>query len=489
MKSSIALFLDEGIKNLIKAVEDFARHPERFAGFVKQIGTVTNQLALELIGETLTSRDDMIRESAKRLEQWYVVKRDKKQLVTSLGTVRYKKTLFKNRFTGERKYLVDEILGLDPHERMSEDAVERMLREAVQTSYRKAGEETCVSEEFVSKQTVKGYVHKLMFPEKKVPCEKKTVDYLYIDADEDHIPLQFMDKKGDLQVDERGYKNNCVLGKLVYVYEGIEKEAPKSKRNKLIGRYYFSGVYDGKMNAALWEEVETYLASHYNLEKVKKIYLNADGGNWIKGGKSRISGLVTVLDEFHLSKYILKMTGHMLGSAGEAADELRRLIRKGTKEEFSAYVGELAAYAVTESGRKRIMESGGFILNNWTAARIRLTNRKEVKGCSAEGHVSHVLSARMSSRPMGWSRKGADKMCRLRAYYLNGGDMLDLVRYQKHVLPKAAGAEKDCILSVSEIVHSEKNRNGELGKYADAMRATLSISTKEKLYFRSRILV
>jgi hypothetical protein len=30
-------------------------------------------------------------------------------------------------------------------------------------------------------------------------------------------------------------------------------------------------------------------------------------------------------------------------------------------------------------------------------------------------------------------------MCQLRAYYLNGGDMLELVRYQAKELPKAAG--------------------------------------------------
>jgi hypothetical protein len=34
---------------------------------------------------------------------------------------------------------------------------------------------------------------------------------------------------------------------------------------------------------------------------------------------------------------------------------------------------------------------------------------------------------------MGWSRQGAGKMAELRAYYYNGGDMLELGRYQKKV--------------------------------------------------------
>lgn len=58
-------------------------------------------------------------------------------------------------------------------------------------------------------------------------------------------------------------------------------------------------------------------------------------------------------------------------------------------------------------------------------------HKEGVIGSSTEGHVSHILSSRMSSRPMGWSRKGAAQMAQLRTYYYNGGDMLELVRYQK----------------------------------------------------------
>lgn len=55
------------------------------------------------------------------------------------------------------------------------------------------------------------------------------------------------------------------------MYEGIEPEAPKSSRHKLVNPHYFSGVYDGADNRKLWEEVRDYLESHYDLEKVKRI--------------------------------------------------------------------------------------------------------------------------------------------------------------------------------------------------------------------------
>ena len=51
-------------------------------------------------------------------------------------------------------------------------------------------------------------------------------------------------------------------------------------------------------------------------------------------------------------------------------------------------------------------------------------------GCSAEGQISHVLSARESSRPMGWSKTGVHKMTQLRVYTRNGGNVIDLLEYQ-----------------------------------------------------------
>lgn len=135
------------------------------------------------------------------------------------------------------EYLLDRILGLQRNERITEDALARMLKEAVQTSYRRGGEENSLTGN-VKKQTVKNKIHGLKFPKnEEKPKKKKEVDYLYIEADVDHASLRFREKKGDLTENENHQKNNCLIPKLVYVYEGIEKEAPKSKRHKLINPY------------------------------------------------------------------------------------------------------------------------------------------------------------------------------------------------------------------------------------------------------------
>ena len=80
---------------------------------------------------------------------------------------------------------------------------------------------------------------------------------------------------------------------------------------------------------------------------------------------------------------------------------------------------------------------------------------------------------------MGWSKIGVDKMAHLRAYYWNGGNMLDLVRQQKKELPKAVGAEESDIISSAELLRSEKNKHYNLGKYVASISHSVSADVKK----------
>lgn len=64
---------------------------------------------------------------------------------------------------------------------------------------------------------------------------------------------------------------------------------------------------------------------------------------------------------------------------------------------------------------------------------MRSLRNKEIDGCSAESHVSHVLSDRLSSRPKDWSKRGADRMSRLRCFEQNNGreKIIELVKYSR----------------------------------------------------------
>ena len=146
-------------------VPDFERIIEKylegkdFAVLNTEMKEQSALLGASIVKRLIEDINRMLRESRERREKgWYVVKDDTRSLLTSLGDVCFKRTLFINHRTGERAYLADRMLCLSPRERMTEDAVAQMLKEAVETCYRKGGEASSILGS-VSKETVKEKIH------------------------------------------------------------------------------------------------------------------------------------------------------------------------------------------------------------------------------------------------------------------------------------------------------------------------------------------
>lgn len=487
MVNSIIYFEERCIKIFEKLEDDFLKNPKNFAEYVYGITNVLCKLGTEMLRESLEAMDQMLSESSFRRKSWSIEAHHWKTLTTSLGDVTFKKTLFLNKQTKEYSYLLDRILELDPNQRLTEDASARMLEEAVQTSYERGGQQVSMTTQ-VSRQTVKNKIHALQFPpENTIPEQKKVVDYLYMDADEDHVALQFREKKGDLTKAENGVKNNGLITKMVCVYEGKEEETFHGKRRVLTNCHYFCGVNSKEANLKFWDDIYQYLERNYDLDQVKKIYLNADGGSWIKTGAKRLKGVTYVLDGFHLEKCLIKLAPHLNRKERiPVLEEFRKTIRNQTKNDFRELVEKQKKGMPKWRKRAKVEEAAEYILSNWTGAKLRLKHKNGVLGSSMESHVSHILSARMSSRPMGWSRQGAAKMAELRAYYYNGGDMLELVRYQKKAETKESRKEEK-ILSSTQILISERNRHGELGKYLERISHSMSLQNKKRVYFQAQI--
>ena len=213
MLNSILYFEQFCIKNFEKLEDEFLKNPENFAEYVFGLTNLLCKFGTEMLRDSLETIDRMLCESAFRRKSWTIEAHHTKTLVTSLGDVTFQKTLFLNKQTKQRAYLLDQILGLEPKQRLTEDAAARMLEEAVQTSYQRGAQQVSLGTQ-VSRQTVKNKIHALKFPPAAQTSEpKKKVDWLYIDADEDHVALQFREKKGDLVKAENGVKNNGLIAK------------------------------------------------------------------------------------------------------------------------------------------------------------------------------------------------------------------------------------------------------------------------------------
>ena len=116
------------------------------------------------------------------------------------------------------------------------------------------------------------------------------------------------------------------------------------------------------------------------------------------------------------------------------------------------------------------------------AGHISLHNKK-VGGCSAEGHVSHVLSDRLSSRPMGWSQTGADRMSKLRCYERNYGreKIIDLVRYSRERRKDQRTGTDDIPTKHLELRSIIAEHYNQYRSYVDRFQATIPGLTVRKI--------
>ena len=100
-----------------------------------------------------------------------------------------------------------------------------------------------------------------------------------------------------------------------------------------------------------------------------------------------------------------------------------KYIRKGMKRAVADLFRVMLQETPSEPKKESIRMARTYIWNNWDG--IQRQKAQGYVGCSAEGHVSHVLSDRLSSRPMGWSKEGLIHMSSMRIFSQNGGSFFN----------------------------------------------------------------
>lgn len=314
------------------------------------------------------------RESGHRVER----RGDERRIQTVLGEVCYRRTYYQ-KASGGYEYLTDTVLGVEKRERVSEGLSLSLVKAAKDMSYGKASTHIAAGE--ISRQTVMGKLRRSFA--RKPTADRHRVPELHIDADEAHITL-------------RGGRKSEVP--LISVYEGIEK---RGKRG--ICRNIFHISEYGKSPDDLWEQALTEVEERYDLTGTK-IYLHGDGGNWVQKGLEWFPKAVFVLDKYHKNKAIKNMTAG-LSFAG------RKLFDTAIRESLSAENISTACTltqklcAALPSREAKILESAEYLKNHIEGIGICIKDPSANNGGCSEPHVSHILSARLSSRPMAWSKR------------------------------------------------------------------------------------
>lgn len=379
----VAGFFGEGKPLSLEEMEKGLK--EKADGFIREM----MKAYLELLDKAI------VEDKAGRKSKGIVIERkaNKREVYTKFGQIKFERTYFYDKKRDDYVHLLDKAVGLEEYERITGTVAIELIEHASESSYGESSRHVSGGE--ISRQTVMKKIRSLKGLKIEQPAAKRQVKVLHVEADEDHVTLQDGTK---------------AIVPLISIHEGIEK---RGQRGRCINIHHISSY--GKSSEEIWLEAVNWIYNAYETDTVERIYLHGDGAAWIKEGLNWLPKVKMVLDRYHLNKAIMEATGRQ----PERRQEIYSVLGAGNIERFKEITRQLYRNAETENERKRIKEFRRYILNNWEG--IKIYGEEACGGSCTEGHVSHVLSSRLSSRPMGWSREGLKVMSELRAFSSSGG--------------------------------------------------------------------
>ena len=346
-----------------------------------QIASAVNEAVCSLLGAYYEQCNEGIYKDkqGRRAEGLQLVRHgDKRQIETIFGSVSYRRDYYRQR-DGQYRYPVDEIAGISPYMRMSNASAKQLVKAAAEMPYAKAAQYTLQSG--FSAQTVMNKVRRVSLLAPEAPAVKRRVPYLHIDADEDHVNL---------------HNGRNTIVPIVSVYEGVERNG---KRGRCINVFHIS--CHGKKPDDLWEEVIETIDSRYDLTDTV-IYLHGDGAAWIKAGLSWLPNSRFVMDRYHVNNAVKTAIAGLAGQKhGHYQASLKSALYSGNRRAFVSVCSNLQKEIPARS--PRALQALAYLLANIGGISILSTDPEAANGGCTEPHVSTILSARLSSRPMAWS--------------------------------------------------------------------------------------
>ena len=395
-ESAVENLIRRAVEEICTCAESSIKHNLTFSDIVSDTKQTLNNVACGLL-EWIFGAVEQSFDGSRDKHQIIVRNRNKERnLLTEFGSVRLRHTLYYDKQQERYFFATDELLQIEKYSRIENNMQAKLVADATLTSFGKA---SSLSDNAVSRQTVYNLVRKLKNIDAPAPKTSWNSQDIYIEADEDHIHLN---------------DGNPAEMKLVYVHEGRDNT---KERTILKNPHYFVSI-DSDPDQ-IWNDVSDYILTNYRAYKAN-IHLSGDGAAWIKAGIRIMPHVQYHLDKFHLHKALINIT------SGRKAlqTRIRRSIYNGEERDGGTLIQEICAGEPMLSRRNEIMRSAYYVQSN-----MQFIQKNNC--CSAEGHVSHVLSARLSSRPMAWSRDGAERIAKLRAYMFNKGDFQQLMHVGK----------------------------------------------------------
>lgn len=343
-------------------------------------------------------------------------------IITLMGEVKYNRKYYKcidDDGVIYYGYLLDEKIGKNSKGKLSENVKEAAVETALRVSYRKSAELINSNNTYsISPQTIWNEVQKT--GEKAKVLENQYVKkYLSGELKGDkEVPVLFEEKDG-VYVSIQGKKKKQEI-KVAKVYEGWEKKTPGSKEYSTVNRIYIAGFEDG---TTFDTRVNSKIAGRYNVDKIEKKIINADGAAWAKQEQEVDATIIQQLDPFHIHQAILRKIRDK-----NKAKKIRKYANKNNFEDVFLELEGLYDIEKNEKEREKILELITYLsqnvehLSRYTEREIPLPEGIEYRGMGTlEGSHHNVICDRMKNRGMSWSITGAEKMAKLLCFKHSDG--------------------------------------------------------------------
>lgn len=338
---------------------------------------------------------------------------------TVVGTVTYRRRVYRHRLSGERFIPADEYVGWPAGARVSPQVEALCAELSTVTSFREAAEilwklrGVKISHEGVHQKTqdvgerrveeVRQEVEELFTQPGESPGKKRCTLFLEVDS-----------MFARAQRRKKGQPRHIEMRQAVS-YEGWEAESPGGRRYRLKNKRV---VVEATGVEAFWEAVSAELAQEYDLAYCQ-VVINGDGAEWVRRGVEYFPQAIFQLDRFHW----LRALRRAVGNSVKALRQVRDLLEKGDWAE---------AERVVQSWKRVYPERAELLDEFWRYVwanreslgdwRQRMAVEMEVaRGLgAAESNIDAVLVSRFKRHRRSWSVAGANRLGHLVALRHNG---------------------------------------------------------------------
>lgn len=417
-------------KIIIKSIENSIKREikldsiNNYIEFLNYLDGFLLEIVKKAIIDSFESIDYAFKHSKRRKELYYTKGIYSRTIMTLFGEITFDREYYVPKDSNSDGFFyVDKLFNLPKRDYYDPMIKALIIEKSAEYSYIQSGKlvgdmigknfkslsESMLSK--ISRQTVYNVI-KYADMDYLANDDKEGVETIYIQLDEKWVYTQ----RNDHKMKEI---------KAAVVYTDIKKVC--KDRNELVNRHV---ITSDKAAADIKMKLLDYIIQTYNVDSLKNIVVSGDGASWIKGTAitmdiQKDTKTQFVLDRFHMNQAINHISKD---------DNIKYYLREYLKLPRTKSFKELCNALIIENPHREdiIAKNRDYIISNWKF--IKHQNDPLFKGCSMEGHISHILAALFTSRPKAHSLHMITKRLRIRELLVNKRDLKNIY-LSNHVNP------------------------------------------------------